>query len=265
MTEKSTEDGRPGRGHALRGLWPPSRRRRSVLRALRAAAESCRSAYRAASAAHDLAGHAGNGRAPIGTPLEPPPVAPGPAAGPPPWTTAGVQPEAPTARGAQAQADTTGSWPMQPGYGAPPPPPGYPAAYAGAYPASPERKTSTGLIVGLVVAAIAAVGLIVAIVLLATSSGSQPPAITTTATQASANVTPVSPSAGTAVQTSGAGRGAAGNPATAPTTRRLRPDREPVATRGGDIDDSGVADGERCRRQRRTGRRARPLGAHRLG
>ncbi len=162
------------------------------------------------------AGHAGSGAPVASQTPEPPRAPPDPAAGPPPWATAGPRPGAPPAWGPQPQAgwaQQTGSWPTQPGYGTPPPPPpsGYLAPYASAYPAPPERKTSNGLIVGLAVAAIVAAGLVVAVVLLAVNSSSQTPTITTTATQAAANIKPVAPSASTAVQTSGAGRGAAGN------------------------------------------------------
>jgi hypothetical protein len=145
----------------------------------------------------------------------PPPVEP-----PPPWANGHDQPTDPSAAGTTAPpppwptqpqpqpgwtAQTPGMWPPQTGYGSPPhhPPPGYPATVAGGYPPPAERRTSAGLIVALVAACLVAVGLIVAVALLASSSGSSSPTITTITT--SAQVKPISPSPGTAQQTSGSG------------------------------------------------------------
>ena len=123
-----------------------------------------------------------------------------------------------TATGAAAPNGTATPPPgyTQPGYapyatGAPVPPQmagfppqGPPIAYpAAAYPVpAPPQRTNTGLIIGLIAAGFAAVGLIVAVVLLATGNHSTSPTITTTNASAPA-ITPVSPSPGTTLATSG--------------------------------------------------------------
>jgi hypothetical protein len=99
------------------------------------------------------------------------------------------------------QPPPPGGYP-HPGY-AGVPPQGPPAAYpTGAYPVPvPPRRTNIGLIVGLIAAGFAAVGLIVAVVLLATGSHDTTP--TVTATNAATPITPVAPSTGSALAQSG--------------------------------------------------------------
>jgi hypothetical protein len=119
--------------------------------------------------------------------------------------TFGYQLDDKQAPGAAPRPSGAGYPPPAAGYpppmgGYPPPPPGYPpAAYTGSGP--PPHKTNTGLIVGVVGAGLAAVGVIVAVILLATGSpnNSKPVISTAAASVPAPAVTPVTPSPGTAV------------------------------------------------------------------
>lgn len=156
---------------------------------------------------------------------------------PSPATAATTQNANGTAAGIAYGAPTNGA--PVPGAAPPPPPGGYPhpgytgvppqgppAAYpSGAYPVPvPPQRTNTGLIVGLIAAGIAAVGLIVAVVLLATSNHGTTP--TVTATSAAAPITAVAPSAGSALASSGstnAGKLKSTTPKPVPTTSTPTP------------------------------------------
>ena len=166
---------------------------------------------------------------------------PQPAAEAPPWTgqpqpAAEAPPQQPWAGQPQpGYPGQAGTWPPQPGFAMPPapPPPVYPALAATGYPAPPERKSNTGLIVGLVAAGVAAAGLIVAVVLLATNSGGSSPTITTTATQAAANVKPVAPSAGTTLKTSSStAKGSAGGLVNGAVKPKPKPTPAPAPSSG---------------------------------
>lgn len=103
------------------------------------------------------------------------------------------------------------------------PPPIYPAGANGylqmSYPGQPQRRTNTGLIVGLVAAGFAAAGVIAIVILLATGSSSGAGPTITTATSAAAPVTPVTPSAGSTLA-AGKGAGSATSLVSTGTPRR---------------------------------------------